>query len=331
MQVLLFLTFAIIADAARLECNLNTSLKFKYRKFWSFEDLQLGESKTVGTIEIGENNTEVVLYDGHTEVLCKAFLKPFKKTRNLRVENLDIQTLEEGAFTEFSQLEYLQILDNIIFEIPTRVFDKLSTVKALFLDDNGIQHIAEGAFDDMPKLVILSLSHNRLSTITPEWFRAKPLLRLLNLDNNRIRSLNCGDFKLLEGTETMYLNGLYLQIALNNNWMTSVSNRTFEGLHYISGLTLSYNELTEMPIFENVKIRDLNLEYNRISHVYESELLKGYKQVNSTFLYGNPLTRRALDHLDHFSKEHGLRFYYDILAEAHWNSVQMPSADDEDE
>ncbi|XP_007898503.2 uncharacterized protein LOC103183064 [Callorhinchus milii] len=164
-------------------------------------------------------------------------------------------TLEAGAFSNFSKLEYVEMnkfqtlaLSNDVFSSATgggSLLDKLEMTNSKLRSCD----IAERAFSGLGNLTKLVLSNNALDMLKPSWFSDLVSLRKLDVDRNGIFYLPPWLFVGLQWL---------MNLNATSNRIRYISTGTFYGLSSLSILDLSKNELLFIDRDAFVPLRSLN-------------------------------------------------------------------------
>lgn len=163
--------------------------------------------------------------------------------------------------------------------IPARAFSNFTELQHLNLKDNIIDYIDPTAFGDLTKVEELDLTNNNLVNITQIVWPYS--LTKLNLTGNNVQEIVSDVFADCVNLTVLYLN--------DNNIIRTHEN-TFKGLGQLKYLTMANNELTIIPHFhqDNQKMRNLYLDNNRIGQ-FNSEGLVHLVSLEYLWLSGNQL------------------------------------------
>ena len=114
---------------------------------------------------------------------------------------------EPGDFDGLSNLETLELQNNLLSSFPSNFFDPLTNLTSLNLDNNRIYSLPGGIFDPLANLTSLNLDNNRIYSLPGGIFDPLTNLTSLNLNYNRIGSLPEGIFNQLTRLEVLGLAG----------------------------------------------------------------------------------------------------------------------------
>ena len=167
-----------------------------------------------------------------------------------------ITCLPFGLFTNFSSCTYLNLTRNQIKNITTGAFSGLDKLQSLDLSENFIKEIYKGMFEGLGSLKELNLDNNQIENIN-DGFHSSGNLTLLSLNGNK--------FKYIPNVIRTDLTSLLgLSLAGNNldQYIFSLLNdRMFINLEQ---LDLSGNEITGLPLWRTLGLKELNLCNNEI-------------------------------------------------------------------
>jgi len=150
-------------------------------------------------------------------------------------------------------LEYLDLSDNDITEIPTDFLDSTKKLVSVYFDYNHLTSF-DWANSNSAYFELLSFSYNNFTSFDPLIDNLKNVNHL-NIDHNQIKELPSGWYRLS-----------YLKA--NNNEISSVPGVSFfSSLQpYTSVLDLSYNSISELPAsFKSlIHLSSLYLSHNSL-------------------------------------------------------------------
>jgi Leucine-rich repeat (LRR) protein len=181
--------------------------------------------------------------------------------RNVTWQNSGILQIGYGTFQSLKGLEMLDLSENKLNTVATKIFHPLSELKLLNLTRNMLHDLPENVFEGLGKLEELSLSHNQFHVIPFQVFAPLKLLRLIDLSYNTI-ALIPDDF-FLPNTNLMSL-------LIQGNNLAYLSSKSFAGLGNLRTLDLSNNTLHNLP--RNLLGGLKNLQYLNLGKNLMNEL-----------------------------------------------------------
>nr|XP_054748561.1 toll-like receptor 3 [Lytechinus pictus] len=187
-------------------------------------------------------------------------------------------------------LRSLSLGNNLLHEIPSKVFIGLGSLIYLTLHFNSIRIIYHDSFDGLNSLELLNLNGNSL--INPPRFGAIPTLRNLYLSSSGINSLDPENtFTGLNVLSELRLDKNYLHIS--DLWINERNISTFRNLTKLKHLDLSANNLIQSEIpsgcFEGLyNLEMLNLQGMSLPKL-DQDLLKGLSNLEMLSLENNEL------------------------------------------
>ncbi|CAD7089525.1 unnamed protein product [Hermetia illucens] len=216
-------------------------------------------------------------------------LNPESKYINLtlnKIRNIDF------ALTFYTQLEVLDLSQNVIETLGSKNFELQNELRTLNLSRNSITSLSKDAFKGLKNLLLLDLSYNRLETIHPSAMLDLSSLIELDLSSNFIVSMEGGVFRnmisleiLLYGnnqlldvpaTNLEYLRSLK-SLDLSDNLIEFVRNESFGGLKELMILSLSGNVISELDVgaFDGlIGLKHLEVADNNLTIVPTQQLSK---------------------------------------------------------
>ncbi|CAG0886331.1 unnamed protein product [Darwinula stevensoni] len=281
------------------------------------------------------------------------------KNLSLRTENTEWSAmslkLSPGSLDPLRSLEYLDLSQNNIWEVPPRIFCQLKYLKFLNLSGNRIQEIVELSFRDepcAPELLTLDLSHNDIVVLPSHGFRSLGQLRELHLENNELSMvadhaldgllnlhvLNISNNKLVALPPEIFEDSKNLRrIYAVNNSLGVLAPGLFSGLKELVVLNFSWNDLTS-EWFREDTFQDLNrlivldLSHNRLTELTPS-MFKNLYALQILRLSHNEISIIGQETFGSLSNLHTLVLSHNKLHELnsqHLNGLQVLSVLDLD-
>ncbi|KAF7283454.1 hypothetical protein GWI33_000538 [Rhynchophorus ferrugineus] len=207
-------------------------------------------------LRLDENNIDV-LEDG-------AFIN-LPLLKSLHLSNNRIKELQQGAFHRVPRLRNLNLNGNNLRRIQSGSFmpDSGNRVEELLLIGNKISHVADlrVLLDALPRLVFLDMSYNNLEAIPFGSLRGHQTLEHLNLDYNNIHLIDREAFVAMPALR---------ELRLKNNSLSNTLVAPLWNLPQLKGLDLSgnifrrleHNFLSDLP-----SLRKLDLSRNELTFI----------------------------------------------------------------
>ncbi|NXT95055.1 FMOD protein, partial [Anhinga rufa] len=260
---------------------------------------------------------------------------PFVPSRMKYVyfQNNQITAIQEGAFDNATELEWLALHNNQITseKMGKRVFAKLKNLERLYMNNNNltkmpsplprslrelhlsynqITKVPSNALEGLENLTALYLSHNYIFEMGASLKGLKSLI-LADLSYNHLRKVPDGLPMALEQLylEYNYINAipddyfkvspklLYVRMSHNSLTNQGLSTNTFNSSSILE-LDLSYNRLQKIPRV-NTNLENLYLQGNQINEFSISSFctvvdVMNYSRLQVLRLDGNEIKRNAV-------------------------------------
>lgn len=113
-----------------------------------------------------------------------------KKLRWLELQYNSIESIEDGTFANFTELELLDLSENKLKSINETTLIGLNTLKYLSLDENNINFIHKNAFNNLENLKLLELHSNAITQFEFGTFACLTSLERLYLSHNFLQTFN---------------------------------------------------------------------------------------------------------------------------------------------
>ncbi|XP_025425391.1 chaoptin isoform X2 [Sipha flava] len=210
----------------------------------------------------------------------------------VNLESNRISVLVPGTFGSPNQtyLREVRLNQNYLMSLEPNTFHDLQQLQTITVSRNKIIEVMSRAFNKLPRLLNVDLSYNRIEYIQPSAFERLPGLKRLDLQGNQLKELRMASFANSTNPKTplvLNVSNNCIEMAPVDHPLTAVHVRT---------LDLSYNSLADVPYrllhFVSASLRHLYLDHNRITSVYNAELvnLTGLEVLSMT---GNGMTSVA--------------------------------------
>ncbi|KAF2881430.1 hypothetical protein ILUMI_24716 [Ignelater luminosus] len=153
--------------------------------------------------------------------LSKIVLEPFNNLESLlelHLEANQINDLDENSFVGLDNLEQLNLQNNNIKVLPTRL-KHLSSLQYLLLQNNSLEQLENDQFELLGNLLHLYLSTNKIVELSKHSFRGLEKLMYLDLSYNYIKVLP---------KEIFYHNNEIVSIDLRSNRLVNIDINVFK-------------------------------------------------------------------------------------------------------
>ncbi|KAJ6647567.1 Chondroadherin [Pseudolycoriella hygida] len=197
--------------------------------------------------------------EGHLDVLPIA-LNP--SILRLVIKNNKIKTID-SSIQFYSELGFLDLSYNHLFNIPPRTFFYQKKLQELHLNHNKIGSISNKTFTGLIALTVLNLRGNFLDELSAGVFSTLPKLEELNIGQNRIARIDPNAFEGILNLRVLFL---------DDNTLTSVPSPSFAHIPSIAELYLD-NRLQRIPTAELsslLRLEDLSLGQNEFVVIPEN-------------------------------------------------------------
>lgn len=201
--------------------------------------------------------------------------------RHLYIQFNNIETITAKPFTNATSLKEINLSHNNLRKVGKEAFSKLQRLTRLHLEHNNLEEVPPS----LPKtLQILHLGFNKISKISSNTIQDLINITVLDLCSNRLTDESIKG-KVLSGLKSLLqvslcnnklktmppdLPSSLLQLSLENNSITSVSERYFRKTPNIMSLRVSYNKIKTIPYktFNLSQLMELNLGHNQLSQTF---------------------------------------------------------------
>ncbi|XP_059513816.1 toll-like receptor 4 [Myotis daubentonii] len=181
------------------------------------------------------------------------------------IKNLDLsfnplRHLGSHSFSNFSELQVLDLSRCEIQKIEDDAYQGLKHLSILILTGNPIQSLAPGAFSGLPSLQTLVAVETNLASLEDFPIRHLKTLKELNVAHNLIDSFKLPDyFSNLPNLE---------HLDLSNNKIRNIYHEDLQVLHQMPSFKLSLDlslnplDFIQPGAFEKIKLHELTLRSN---------------------------------------------------------------------
>jgi Leucine-rich repeat (LRR) protein len=190
----------------------------------------------------------------------------YKDLQYVDLSNNHLVNIPTKSFVYQEKLQELHLNKNKLSSINNKTFQGLKSLTVLNLRENFLEELPKGLFSIMPKLEELNLGQNRISKIDPLAFDGLTALRVLYLDDNVLSSVPTASFSVL---------GSLAELHVGLNAFSYLPDDAFKGLGKLSVLDLSSAGLSNisMNAFRGLTgLRSLNLVDNKLQRIPTAQL-----------------------------------------------------------
>lgn len=237
----------------------------------------------IGSINLNIFPRSLVTIDLSRNIIGNLPVPIFEHLHDLKILSLKdnlIKNLDGIEFLYRLHMEKLDLSVNDISKIPMNLFNSSVRVKALNFDKNFIQFIPFEAFKNIG-IIHLVLAFNFIEKIHEFGFVGlENTLEYLDLERNRLQTVPDA-INILKKLRYLYLTSN----QINN--LTQILSST------LRVLSLSGNNFNAIPTFGLLNCTELsylNMGYNKISEIRESEFIGWGSQLQTLLLRNNKIT-----------------------------------------
>nr|ANG08888.1 toll family protein 10 [Oncopeltus fasciatus] len=283
------------------EPEVTVSLKCKLRTIGNADsvlsNLTSAQLDMITTLRL--ECSDVLFFESALDV--DSFLTQLHRLRDLRLEFCKIRHVPPGVLSASRELKHLAVRTHntdwsaMTMEFHPNAFRGLTQLKYLDLSDNNIWNLPDELFCPLYSLTHLNMTRNRLQDVLElgfsDWGDGPTApgktcnvgLEELNVSMNDIALIPDNAFTSLRSLQ---------KIMLQDNAISSMADRAFVGLVSLQHLNASSNKLVALPpeLFQSTRdLREIYLNNNSIS-VLAPGLLEGLDQLLVLDLSFNELT-----------------------------------------
>ena len=230
----------------------------------------------INTINNLQNLTSLNLNDNHIQDIPNGAFESLSLLSYLDLSDNRIRLREGEAFKGLSELKTLLLSGNNIRTIHKGIFSGLSQLDTLDLSRNNISRVDTGTFNGLSQMQISNLSVNKIDIVEMDTFNGLSNLNKLYLAENRVRILSHLLLSRLTSLRTLDLSCNLIEtipkfprsltsLNLRNNSILRVDKNSFAGLHGLTHLDLSYNNISEYTQYLPYTINEWNVSSNELS------------------------------------------------------------------
>lgn len=207
--------------------------------------------------------------------LSAGSFRALNELRQLSLEFCKLGNLTDGSFKGLSNLRNLTIRTHnadwstMNLYISPYVFNDLQHLDYLDLSSNNIWSIPDGLFCPLKKIMFLNLSHNEIHDILTFHFSVSLSTHRSKMCGVSLVEVDLSHNKLINFPPAMFSALSLLKVLnLSRNEMSSLADRSFEGLSSLTYVDLSDNKLSSLPpelFIETTRLKEIHLRNNSIN------------------------------------------------------------------
>ncbi|XP_033109602.1 leucine-rich repeat-containing protein 4C-like, partial [Anneissia japonica] len=219
-------------------------------------------SSSLNTIPSGlPEYTTTLILDGNplSNVAANSF-SDVPNLNRLSMKMCNIQEIEPGAFSSLTNLQTLEIQQNMITNF-SNVLSSLTSLKVLKVSQNKLTTLDQSMFMNLRNLLVFEAHNNDISYISPQTFQESPRLTHLYLPNCKLDNLTQSTFKNL-------INLQYLDVSGNpNNNLGPNIFREMLQLQFLYLSNMAIETLHKDSFSQLTNLRVLSLKNNNLKTV----------------------------------------------------------------
>lgn len=207
--------------------------------------------------------------------LSAGSFRALNELRYLSIEFCKLGNLTDGSFKGLSNLRNLTIRTHnadwstMNLYISPYVFNDLQHLDYLDLSSNNIWSVPDGLFCPLKKIMFLNLSHNEIHDLLTLHFSVSLSTHRSKMCGVSLVEVDLSHNKLINFPPAMFSAlGLLKVLNLSRNEMSSLADRSFEGLSSLTYVDLSDNKLSSLPpelFTETIRLKEIHLRNNSIN------------------------------------------------------------------
>ncbi len=167
-------------------------LNLEENNIFKFEANSFGDMPNLKEINLARNLIRLLNF------AANVFQTDLKILTKLNFYSNKIVSIEEGFFSRFPNLNYLDLSANSFLALKSNYFQNLANLKYLDLSKNQILTIDERTFENVSSLTNLNLENNLIYNLSESYFVKLRNLFELYLGENKIESFSKECFKGLD-------------------------------------------------------------------------------------------------------------------------------------
>ncbi|XP_076299599.1 LOW QUALITY PROTEIN: protein toll-like [Lasioglossum baleicum] len=209
--------------------------------------------------------------------------------------NDGLVTLPEDLFRGSSSINTIELERNYLASLPKDIFKGLHSLSVLKLYLNELTSLPDGIFSDTQALTEIDLSENHfITSISRNLFQNLLSLSILDMSKNQLQTIHRASFKSLEKLKiARFSNNLLTlnsSLSLYRDEIWNISPSLFHHCASLEELYLAKNNISEIFTdwtVSSVKLKKLDLRYNRIPHISAEDLQFTSNEIQVDLRYNN--------------------------------------------
>lgn len=256
-----FVVSLVLSGITSLHCNYLSNRLSSYSCRLSIDN---GDGKddfyhVAGKHSPNKTNEDVIVLlrdSGTSRNIPSIICSTFSSLELIDFHQSNFETISAEALKKCKNLTVLNLSNNLIRELPIKVFERNVNLKELKLSSNQLSMLPERIFKFLRQLKVLSLRNNSFVDLPSTLFRSLTILKKLDLSSCEVEVIRPKWFETLENIE-----------ILSHNSITRVPRNTFTSLKRLKSLNLGANKIEyfdSLAIANNTQLSSLSLNRNNM-------------------------------------------------------------------
>ncbi|XP_031639841.1 toll-like receptor 7 [Contarinia nasturtii] len=255
---------------------------------------------TTRTLSIHCDNTII-----DESVISAGFFHKLDNLEQIIIDGCKLMHLINSSFTGLRNLQRIDIespnnewSDNNKLKIDSGIFVDHPNVNSIKLTQNNLREFPYEILCPLKSLETLNISHNRIDSFGDSGFNfdggycngtrnSFNDLEMLDISYNQLISIDWSESNFSQLKE----------LRLQHNNLTNIMSGTFHGMHSLTHLNLSYNQLetlTDDMLNDTKKLQELHLQNNKLYQL-PSALFRDLPELMILDLSSNQLSNHYID------------------------------------
>ncbi|XP_076288089.1 toll like receptor [Lasioglossum baleicum] len=294
-------TFDKLTSLMSLDINSNELTTLPEEVFFNLTNLQVvnlsGNNFTSLPAKIFQRNRKldiVTMYGNKRNMttLPGGLFANLTKLTVVQLRSNGLVTLPEDLFRGSVSINTIELERNYLVSLPKDIFKGLHSLSVLKLYLNELTSLPDGIFSDTQALTEIDLSENHFTSISRNLFQDLLSLSILDMSKNQLQTIHHASFKSLEKLKiARFSNNLLTlnsSLSLYRDEIWNIS--PFHHCASLEELYLAKNNISEIFTdwtVSSVKLKKLDLSYNRIPHISAEDLQFTSNEIQVDLRYNN--------------------------------------------